>query len=384
VCLSILLEMRNSLPPWSGRLTTPRAVLVCCIAAVLLAALPAVGEKSRIKNTPTTALAEQVLRGLLSTPLGKTMPLLPWEFFLIDDDHIGASSDGAGKIFVTTGMDRWYLGKVQGVWAAVLAHEMGHALILNPPYWSGFEAELEKAEQQATGGRDASRVTKPLLARSAKDGVFDVHNPKQREYAADYIAMMLMAEAGYHPEYALTLDRWFSGSFYDPTRLTALMATHPRWEEREERAQKDYELALAIFTSRWPDAAKSPGGIAPPVGKLGAVTVQQSPDDTELLINVPFSASKAEGAPMRVVAVIVAGRALAQSKDARFRAPDGSLELNESFPGAASISREVSFRLPVAAIATSQHKLRLFVFLTAGDEVLAVTFVPIDLHQRAP
>jgi hypothetical protein len=344
----------------------------------------AVGEKSRIKNTPTTALAEQVLRGLLSTPLGKTMPLLPWEFFLIDDDHIGASSDGAGKIFVTTGMDRWYLGKVRGVWAAVLAHEMGHALILNPAYWSGFQAELEKAEQQATGGRDASRVTKPLLARSAKDGGFDVHNPKQREYAADYVAMMLMAEAGYHPEYAITLDRWFSGSFYDPTRLTALMATHPRWEEREEHAQKDYDLALEIFTSRWPDAAKSPGGIAPPVGKLGAVTVQQSPDDTELLINVPFSASKAEGTPMRVVAVIVAGRALAQSKDARFRAPDGSLELNESFPGAASLSREVSFRLPVAAIATSQHKLRLFVFLTAGDQVLAVTFVPIDLHQRAP
>jgi hypothetical protein len=376
--------MRNYLPPWSRRLAAPGAVLGCSIAAVLLAALPAVGEKSRIRNTPTTALAEQVLRGLLSTPLGKTMPLLPWEFVLIDDDHIGASSDGTGKIFVTTGMDRWYLGKVRGVWAAVLAHEMGHALILNPAYWSGFQAELEKAEQQATGGRDASRVTKPLLARSAKDGVFDVHNPKQREYAADYIAMMLMAEAGYHPEYALTLDRWFSGSFYDPTRLTALMATHPRWEEREERAQKDYDLALAIFTSRWPDAAKSPGGIAPPVGKLGEVTVRQSAGDTELLINVPFTASKAEGVPMRVVAVIVAGRALVQSKDARFRAPDGSLELNESFPGAASLSREVSFRLPVAAIATSQHKLRLFVFLTAGDQVLAVTFAPFDLHQPAP
>ncbi len=342
------------------------------------------GEKSRIKNTPTTALAEQVLRGLLSTPLGKTMPLLPWEFFLIDDDHIGASSDGTGKIFVTTGMDRWYLGKVRGVWAAVLAHEMGHALILNPAYWSGFQAELEKAEQQATGGRDKQRATQPLLARSAKDGVFDVHNPKQREYAADYVAMMLMAEAGYHPEYALTLDRWFSGSFYDPTRLTALMAAHPRWEEREERAQKDYELALEIFTSRWPDAAKSPGGIAPPVGKLGAVTVQQSPDDTELLINVPFSASKAEGAPMRVVAVIVAGRALVQSKDARFRAPDGSLELNESFPGAASLSREVSFRLPIAAMDTSQQKLRLFVFLTAGDLVLSLAHVPVELHRLAP
>ena len=362
------------------RLGPPRVFVGCCVAVALLAALPAVGEKSRIKNTPTNDLAEQVLHDLLSTPLGKTMPRLPWEFFLIDDNRIEASSDGGGRIFVTTGMNRWYLGRVRGVWAAVLAHEMGHALILNPAYWSGFQAELEKAEQLAAGGREAPPATKPLLTWSAKDAVFDVRNPKQREYAADYIAMMLMAEAGYHPEYTLTLDRWFSGSFYDPNRLSALIATHPRWEEREERSQKDYDLALEIFTSRWPDASKSPGGIAPPIGKLGPVTAQQSPDHPELQINVPFSVSKAEGAPMRVAAVLVAGRALVQSRDPRFRAPDGSLELNESFPGAASLSREVSFRLPVAALDTSQRKLRLFVFLTAGDLVLGVAHVAVELH----
>jgi hypothetical protein len=376
--------MRNCHPRQSRPLAAARAFLGGSIAVALLAAQPARGEKSRIKNTPTNDLAEQVLRNLLSTPLGKTMPPLPWEFFLIDDDHIEASSDGAGKIFVTTGMSRWYLGKVSGVWAAVLAHEMGHALLLNPAYWSGFQAALEKAEQQAAGAREASPATKPLLAWSAKDGVFDVRNPKQREYAADCVAMMLMAEAGYHPEYALTLDRWFSGSFYDPPRLSALIATHPRWEEREERSQKDYDVALAIFTSRWPDAAKSPGGIAPPIGKLGPVAAQQSADHAELLIQVPFRVSKAEGAPMRVAAVLVAGRALVQSKDARFRAPDGSLELNESFPGSASLSSQISFRLPIAAIDTSQHKLRLFVFLTAGDQVLGVANVPIDLHQRSP
>jgi hypothetical protein len=371
--------MRNCPPQRSYRPAAPTTRLGCCIAAVLLAVLPAGGEKSRITNTPTNDLAEQVLRDLLSTPLAKTMPPLRWEFFLIDDDHIEASSDGAGRIFVTTGMNRWYLGKVRGVWAAVLAHEMGHALILNPAYWSGFQAELEKAEQQAAGGREAPRVTSPLLARSEKDGLFNVHNSKQREYAADYIAIMLMAEAGYHPGYALTLDRWFSGSLFDTPKATEFFAAHPRWQEREERAQRDYDLALAIFTSRWPDAIKSPGGIAPPSGKLGTVTTQQSPDHAELLINVPFSASKAEGAPMRVVAVFVAGRALVQSKDARFRAPDGSVELNASFPGAANLSREVSFRLPVAALNTSQRKLRLVVFLTAGEQVLGVAYVPVEL-----
>jgi len=376
--------MRNCSPQRSRGPAASRTLPGCCVAAALLGALPAVGEKSRVTNTPTNDLAEQVLSSLRSTPLGKTLPPLPWEFFLIDDDRIEASSDGAGKIFVTTGMNQWYLGKVRGIWAAVLGHEMGHALVLNPAYWSGFQAELEKAEQQAVGGREAPRITKSLLARSGKDGVFDVRNPKQREYAADTIAMMLMAEAGYHPEYALRLDRWFSGSLFDTPRLAEFFAAHPRWQEREERARKDYDVALAVFNSRWPDAAKSPGGIAPPIGKLGPVTAEQSPDRAELLINVPFSASKAEGARMRVVAVFVAGRVLVQSNDARFRAPDGSLELNESFPGAASLSREVSFRLPLAALNTSQQKLRLCVFLTAGDQVLAVGYVAVELHRQTP
>jgi hypothetical protein len=82
---------------------------------------------------------------------------------------------------------------------------------------------------------------------------------------------------------------------------------------------------------------------------------------------------------MRVVAVFVAGRALVQSKDARFRAPGGELELNESFPGAASLSRDVSFQLPLAALDTTQSKLRMVVFLNAGEQVLDVRVMPIEV-----
>ncbi len=375
----MLQEMTPCPPAAYPRLATPRALLGCCVAAALLAPLLAAGEQTRIKGTPTNDLVERVLRDLLATPLGKTLPPLRWEFFLIDDYHIGASSDGTGKIFVTAGMTRWYLGKVRGMWAAVLAHEIGHGLILHPAYWPGFQAELEKAKQQVSGGHAAQATTEPLLAATTKDGVFDVRNPKQREYAADYIAMMLMAEAGYHPEYALTLERWFSRSFYDTPRLTSLFATHPRWQDREERARQSYDVALSIFDSRWPDAAQSPGGIAPPVGKLGTISTRQGREDQELFIDVPFSVSKAEGALLRVAAVFLAGRVFVQSTDPQFRAPDGSLELNESFPGSASLAREVAFRLPVAAMATSQRKLRLVVFLTAGDQVLDVAQVSVNV-----
>jgi hypothetical protein len=361
------------------RRASPGAFLGCWVVAALLARPPVRGEESRIKGTPTNGRAEEVLQHLLVTPLGKTLPLLRWEFFLIDDNRIGASSDGAGKIFVTAGMARWYLGKARGVWAAVLAHEIGHALILHPASWPGFQAELQKAKVQAAGGRNSQPDSEPL-AWSAKEGVFDVRSPKQREYAADSIAMMLMAEAGYHPEYALTLDRWFSGSLYDPPRLTALFASHPRWHDREERARQSYEAALAIFNSRWPDAAQSPGGIAPPVGKLGFISAQESADRGELLVNVPVSVRRAEGAQLRVAGVFLAGRVFVQAKDARFRAPDGSLELNASFPGSANVSRDVSFRLPLAVMATTSRKLRLVVFLSAGDLVLDVHHLPVEVN----
>src|SRR6516165_3389214 len=229
---------KSSSPGWNQLSTT--ALLGCWVAAAVLTPLLAVGERARIKNTPTNELAEQVLQDLLSTPLGKTMPALYWEFFLIDDYRLGASSDGAGRIFVTTAMTRWYLGKVRGVWAAVLGHEIGHALILNPAYWPGFQAELEKSRQQAYRGHKVQSGTESLLTRSAKGGVFDVRSPKQREYAADCIAMMLMAEAGYHPEYALTLDQWFSSSGFDTPRPVEFLVAHPRWQVREERAQRNY------------------------------------------------------------------------------------------------------------------------------------------------
>ncbi len=372
------------LSPWAYyRLSSPRALLGCGVAAAFLASLPVAGAESRIRGTPTNELAERVLRDLLVTSLGKTLPPLPWELFLMDDNRIGASSDGAGNIFVTAGMTRWYLGKVRGVWAAVLAHEIGHALILHPACWPGFQTELQKAKQQAGGGRDSQSDTEPLLAWSSKDGAFDIRHPKQREYAADYIAMVLMAEAGYHPEYALMLDRWFSGSLFDPRSLAGLFATHPRWHDREEHARQSYDMALAIFNSRWPDAARSPGGIAPPVGKLGSVTAQESTDHRELVIKVPVNVARAEGAQLRVAGVLLAGRVFVQAKDPQFRAPDGSLELNESFPGSANVSREVSFQLPLVAMDTSQRKLRLVVFLTAGDLVLDVRYLPIEMRFPA-
>src|SRR6516165_3123686 len=101
--------MRNCPPRQSRRLAAPKVFLGCSIAAALLAALPALGKKSLIKNTPTNDIAEQVLRDPLATPLGETMPPLRCEFFLLEDARIEAAPVGAGTIFATSGGERWLL-----------------------------------------------------------------------------------------------------------------------------------------------------------------------------------------------------------------------------------------------------------------------------------
>ncbi|HEV2176297.1 MAG TPA: M48 family metallopeptidase [Terriglobia bacterium] len=352
--------------------------VAACAAALLvcLAAVAAVAAKSRVQNTPTNALAAQVLNSLIATPLGRTLPALPWDFYLIDDYEISASSDGAGRIFVSTGMAAWYLGQSRGIWAAVLGHEIGHALLHHPASWPAFQSELAALAPRAPGDRAA----RPLLGHSGA-ARFNVRSAQQREYAADYIALMLMAEAGYHPDYALRLDRWMVGSQGDTAPLVGFLAAHPPWHDREEQAQKSKDMALAIFNSRWPHAAQSPGGLAPPDGKLGSITVGESVDQRELTIHVPVTVRKATGVDLRVAVAFLAGRTRVPSKLPEFRAPDGSLALNFSFDGQASreMAREVTFSLPLAALATTERKLRMVVFFVAGDIVLDVAYVPVAI-----
>jgi Peptidase family M48 len=275
----------------------------------------------------------------------------------------------------------FFLGRARGVWAAVLGHEMGHALILHPDSWAGFENELRRECDQAQAECARAWDGRPLLGFSSSDGVFNANHAKSREYAADYIAMMLMAAAGYNPEYVLTLDRWMIGSVADPPRLTEFLDSHPRWKEREVRTRQEIAPARAIFNQRWPDAAKSPGGIAVGRGQLGRVQASFNTGRTELTIQAPITVRQAAGVEVRVVCVFLGSKTMVESSVPEFRAPDGALELNTSFPGSASDSRVVTFHLPLSAMANPQPRLRMLVFLMAGDMVLDRAYLPIHLQQ---
>jgi hypothetical protein len=87
---------------------------------------------------------------------------------------------------------------------------------------------------------------------------------------ADRVGLLMMAQAGYHPDFALALYGYLERRLGDRLRIGELFSDHPRWRSREERDLRARGAALAIFHSRWQDAAQSPGGLPPELERAQA------------------------------------------------------------------------------------------------------------------
>lgn len=73
---------------------------------------------------------------------------------------------------------------------------------------------------------------------------------------------MLMARAGYHPDFVPALHHLLHARGSDP-RNRSLYAMHPCWEERDRELTGAYTEASIEFEHRWPEWYASPGGNPP-------------------------------------------------------------------------------------------------------------------------
>jgi predicted Zn-dependent protease len=84
------------------------------------------------------------------------------------------------------------------------------------------------------------------------------------ELEADRLGLMMMAQAGIHPDYALTLMDRLKHVTGDRSKFAAFLTSdHPRWETREKKTKQVYQEALLTFQTRWKDSSQSPGGTPP-------------------------------------------------------------------------------------------------------------------------
>jgi hypothetical protein len=339
-------------------------------------------------TAPGDSLPQEVLHSLLSTPLGKTLPVLPYTVTQVQTYAPNAFSYGNGQLNVTLGT-YLVLGKQRGLWAGLLGHELGHALLRNPECLSAFEREVQRAYLQARpqmrdGSVTRGVVSKPPVSRPGAAWLLDElnrHGRREQEHEADIIGLMLMAEAGYHPRFFLALGRDFN--FYLGTaKVTSFFAGHPDWGSRQRRLMEVYDAALSIFESRWPDVAQSPGGKLPALGSIGKVIATTDPVSKSLNFRVPVRLENPDNKPIRVAITLLDNNKRVGSALDRYRSADGFLVLNADVPRSSRFANEITIGLPFAAILTQSRKLKAAIYLATEDEPIAESRLTVELPEH--
>jgi len=153
-------------------------------------------------------------------------------------------------------------GSSAGLWAAHLSHEIalvvrgdwacryfdekyldrdgGATMVLGDP---GLPGDSWSDSEQASA--DFGRFCRPL------------------ELLADREGLMLMAQAGYHPDFVPALHHLLHAE--GVAAKASLYAMHPCWEERDRELSRAYTEASIEFARRWRDWYASPGGNPPVV-----------------------------------------------------------------------------------------------------------------------
>lgn len=325
-------------------------------------------------------LADKALETLLSTPLAKTLPNLPWKIDITPNWHVNAYSNGRGEIAITRGL-AWILGDRFGVWAAAIAHELGHAVILYVAYQPGFEAELRRDYQAAGGNLSDPSVAEALQVTRSAGGLLNPGGQRRTEYEADRLGLLLLAEAGFHPDFAVALDRSMRSTLGDQSKYSQFLLSHPLWLQREEETIRQQKVALTLFNHFWPDPARSPGGPAPPIGSIQSVQVRADPKDRALVLNATLDIRNAHNRRVRLAATLLDGRRVVRAALPAYRAPDGTLAVNVMLPGFEQGRTEATLRIPAAAVEGEARNLKAVLFLVADDWTISWYFKPVELPR---
>jgi predicted Zn-dependent protease len=190
-----------------------------------------------------------------------------WEVTVIKDDKtMNAFALPGGKIAVYTGI--FPVAKTEAGLAAVLGHEVTHALARHGAERMS-QGELTNAALQVIGAAAGASGMNPVLSQGAMAALgagaqVGVLLPFSRshESEADYIGILLAADAGYDPRESVHLwermEQLSGGG--GPAEF---LSTHPGHETRIAQLKKWMPEAMAIYQKRQP----VPAAELPPIGR---------------------------------------------------------------------------------------------------------------------
>jgi hypothetical protein len=215
-----------------------------------------------------------------------------WQLRIVDDDQLNAYSSPDGTVYVESGLAA-LAGPSAGLWAAILSHEIAHVVRRDWARRYLYQKYLEN------GGGAAIMLGDPSLPSgwwqdsekaSAEMGRF----ARQMELEADRDGLMMMAHAGYHPDFVPALHHLLHARGLG-TNTRSIYAMHPCWEERDHELSRAYVAASIEFARRWPGWYASPGG-NPPVLVFAEEPVVRKTGEKEWQIRVPMRCQNLAGA----------------------------------------------------------------------------------------
>jgi predicted Zn-dependent protease len=203
---------------------------------------------------PVKRVAAHIIEAAKRSKYGEMAKQFQWEVTVIKDDKtMNAFALPGGKIAVYTGI--FPVAKSEAGLAAVLGHEVTHALARHGAERMS-EGELTNATLQAIGAAAGASRMNPMLSQGAMAALgagaqVGVLLPFSRahESEADYIGILLAADAGYDPRESVSLwermEQLSRGG--GPSEF---LSTHPSNETRIDQLKKWMPEAMGIYQSR--------------------------------------------------------------------------------------------------------------------------------------
>jgi predicted Zn-dependent protease len=177
-------------------------------------------------------------------------PKWPWEAHVLSSKEVNAWCMAGGKIAVYTGLIE-QLKPSDDELAAVIGHEMGHALREHVRE----QASRQMGEQLALGVVGAVLNVPDIvqqLAPTVLDVTFNLPHSRAQESEADRVGVELAARAGYDPRAAISL--WQKMAKLGGAKPPQILSTHPSDEARLKDLASITDKVMPLY-----QAAKSSG-----------------------------------------------------------------------------------------------------------------------------
>lgn len=215
---------------------------------------------------PVKRVAARIIEAAKRSKYAEMAKEFQWEVTVIKEDKtMNAFALPGGKIAVYTGI--FPVAKTEAGLAAVMGHEVVHALARHGAERMSQTQATNIALQGAQIGLGMSG-TNPMLGQAAMAALgagaqvgLLLPYSRAHESEADYIGILLAADAGYDPQESVRLwERMAQAS--GGGGPAEFLSTHPGHETRIEQLKKWMPEALALYQR----AARVPPADLPPIG----------------------------------------------------------------------------------------------------------------------